>query len=79
VNIQDRVIHAAKQTTFPSGEFSIQHIQLKQYAENCNPLSYKQIRNALYRVKGEYAIRHDGRGIYHWFLTGKDGENGRGN
>lgn len=66
MTIQEIVYQDAKKVTFPSGDFSIAHIQIDQYTRNGNPMSYKQIRNALYRLRDCNQYRHIGRGVYYW-------------
>lgn len=51
-------------------EFSIEGIRWRAYFEYDLVLSYKQVRNALFRMKarGALPIRHIARGTYKWEL-----------
>lgn len=68
MTIQDSVYDLAKKSTFPSGEFAIEHIQVQQYATFQDCYTYKQIRDALYRMREMNEYKHTGRGVYQWVM-----------
>ena len=70
MTIQERVLSMAKSATFPSGEFAIAHMQIEQYAACGDCFSYKQVRDALYRMREYNDYKHVGKGVYQWLTTG---------
>lgn len=63
--IQDAVIEVAKEFE-PGQDFHIFNLRMKVHNQYSLTLSYKQTRDALYRVRESVAISHNGRGWYRW-------------
>lgn len=65
--IEQNVLKIAKGFT-PDQRFHINHLRwmiLFRFGQN---LSYKQVRDALYRVREWTLIEHTGKGWYQWVL-----------
>ena len=63
--IQNMVIQAASDYLLEQS-FHIDNLRLYIAIQHNKPLSYKQTRDALYRVRQRVAVTHKGRGWYRW-------------
>lgn len=63
--IENRVLKQAKFCP-PGGVFHIQHIIFLDTWDGHETLSYKQVRDALFRIREWALIRHVGKGWYEW-------------